>query len=111
LERGAAFAASRSCLEVVVRHAQDTDRDLSTLGPSDAVPPFEVLVRCWLNTEPSSDTYIEATLDVPSGRVVVGDAERWDTIQLVPGMWTLRVATTPADHPREVDIWLNQAAD
>jgi hypothetical protein len=108
LERGAAFAASRSALEIVVRHAQDTDADLSSLDPSDPVPPFNVLVRCWVGTDPSSHASIESILTMSSCRMVIGDAERWDAIDLAPGEWTVCVATAPADHAEEVSIWLNR---
>jgi hypothetical protein len=108
LERGAAFATSSSCLAIVVRHAQDTDADLGSLQPSDPVPPFNVSVRCWVNETPPSDASIRVDLEVPSGRVVIGDAERWDTIDLVPGGWAVSVTTGPVDHPESVDIWFNR---
>jgi hypothetical protein len=111
LERGDAFAASRTCLQIVVRHAQDTEVDLSTLVPSDPVPPFEVVVRCWVNATPLPNSRIGGSFDIVSGRLALGDAERWDTIELVPGTWAILAKTNPADHPEVVEIWINAAAD
>ena len=111
LERGAAYAASGTCLQIVVRHAQDTDVDLSTLAPSDPVPPVEVIVRCWVNVAPSPLARIGGSFEIASGRLVLGDAERWDTIDLVPGTWTILARTSPADHPELVEIWITAAVD
>src|SRR5581483_786068 len=109
LQRGAAFAASRACLGIVVRHAQDTEADVESLKPSDPVPPFKVAIRCWLDAVPPPDAPIRIALDVPSGRVVVGDAAGWDSIELLPGEWSVCAAPRPFDYPESVDLWFTKA--
>jgi hypothetical protein len=111
LERGDAFTASKAGLVIVVRHAQDSDVDLATVGRSDPISPFMVSIRCWVNTEPPPEATIHAVLDVPSGRVVIGDAEGWDAIDLTPGRWAVRAATTPVDYPEAVKVWFDKAND
>ncbi len=107
LVRGAAFAATPSCVVTVVRHAQDTDSD-PTLAPDDVVPPFEVSVRCWVNRQQTTETSFDGLLELPSGSLQLGDADRWDKITMPSDVWPIQIATFPPDHPEQVDIWLGR---
>ncbi|MCZ7429833.1 hypothetical protein O7607_29130 [Micromonospora sp. WMMA1949] len=46
----------------------------------------------------------EATLDVPSGRLYVGDADGDDEIELAPGRWLLQFAVDDATEARNVEL-------
>ena len=80
--------AGASVLSVVVRHGQDTEAGLETLGDGDPIPLFE--------------------LQVPSGRIEIGDAEQWDTLHLRPDTWLASARTAPVDHPERLELWFTQ---
>ncbi|MBB5113591.1 hypothetical protein FHU28_003430 [Micromonospora echinospora] len=46
----------------------------------------------------------EAALDVPSGRLYVGDADDNDEIELAPGRWLLQFAVDDATEARHVEL-------
>ena len=108
LQRGHPCAAGPSVLIVVVRHAQDTDADLAALDPNDVVPSFEVTVRCWKARPPLESPTFLTELDLSSGSVEIGDADRWDALILAPGRWKVSVKAEPADHPEVVDLWFQR---
>ncbi len=110
LERGRPFVAGDSSLVVLVRHAQDTAADLATFGPQDQVPPFLVAVRCWVDASPPHSPTFQVLLNLPSGRVTIGDAEQWDTLELPPGAWSVSARTSPSHCPEQVDLWFQSAS-
>jgi len=46
----------------------------------------------------------EVTLDVPSGRLYVGDADDNDEIELAPGRWLLQFTVDDATEARHVEL-------
>lgn len=46
----------------------------------------------------------EVSLDLPSGRLYVGDADASDEVALLPGRWLLQVAVDDPDEARHVEI-------
>ena len=99
--------SSKTGLTVTVHHAQDVAFD--GLAPDDPIPGFIVAVDCWRTAAPAGTTVIwEGDLDIPLGRLLIGDAEREDVLELTPGRWHVEVAADPADYPGEVAIWFSK---
>lgn len=108
LRPGARYAAGPSVLCLVVRHAQDVDADLEAREDDDLISPFEVEVRCRVDALPPSPVDLVVELACPSGRLEVGDADRWDALELPPGRWTVSVRAEPPGAPERVDIWFRR---
>ncbi len=94
---------------IPVRHAQDVD---PTDGlPDDLpIPPFEVTVTCRLLSAATQPTSVDVTLDVPSGRISLGDADDEIVLDVAPGAWTLQIVLEPADHAEHVELRLSPAS-
>jgi hypothetical protein len=107
LVRGESFAASEICVVALVRHAQDIETDLSDLNPNDPLPFAEVNVRVWVDDAPSVGGFqFDGVLRINSGTLNVGDADRWDAMELPPGPWRLRVRTSPVNHASQLLAYL-----
>lgn len=104
---GSVVTATGSGLLISVHHAQDVN--LEGLADDEPIPGFIVAVDCWRTAAPSGTTVIwEGDLDIPSGRLLIGDAEREDVLELTPGRWHVEVAADPPDYPDEVAIWFSK---
>jgi hypothetical protein len=88
-------------MSIAVRHAQDVEVDNE---------PFLVSVAVHVSAEPPPLAHLtfNGVIDFPSGRLEIGDADETQTIQLSPGRWSVAVEAVPADHPEQVDIWLDR---
>jgi len=90
---------------VLVRHAQDVDAEvLDGLGDEDDVPLVEVTVTIRWTAAPAPDS--EGVLAVPSGLIIIGDAERQDVVAVSPGRWRVQVTLEPSEHAEQVGLWL-----
>lgn len=89
--------ATDTALAIRVRHAQDVDL---------SGDPFVVSVVLGLGTAPSQPT-VECVMDIPSGTVEIGDADRSDRFHLTSGLWTVAVQLLPFDHPEAVALWFS----
>lgn len=94
-----AVATARHSMSVAVRHEQDVE-----IGDE----LFVVSIDVHLHARPPSPDPVtfEGAIDVPSGRLDMGDASETQVIRLTPGRWSVAIVATPEDHPEHVDIWL-----
>lgn len=99
---GRPFAASSRALVIAVRHAQDVDFEAMELGPDDVVPLAMVSVQVGPGDRKTAD--FSCVLDLPSGKLKVGDAEHEDVVALPPGEYTLTVALDDIDHAEAVNV-------
>ena len=109
MEEGVPFPSTATAVAVPVRHTQDVDIDGLALTADEAIPEFAVKVRAFVGHEADCPVRFDGRIEVPSGRVSVGDADRDDTLELEPGLWRLQVALSPPDYPDRVDVWLTRA--
>ena len=100
----------REAAAVLVRHAQDVDDDvLDALGPDDDVPDVAVTVVVRWGFLAPRPVDAEGWLDVPSGRLTLGDADFEDIFELRPGKWRVQVLLDRPPDPERVDIWISAA--
>ena len=92
-------------IAVLVRHAQDVDADvLDARGDDDEVPLAEVTVNVrWV---PAGTADAEGFIAVPSGVLVIGDADQEEPLPVTPGKWRVQVSLEPQEHAERVDLWL-----
>jgi hypothetical protein len=78
-------------------------------GADQEVPPLHPGV---LVTASSSSIALsfDGVIEVPSGRITLGDADDVEELEVTPGRWRVQVAAEPGDHPEQVDIWITSAA-
>jgi hypothetical protein len=108
LRERSGIRAGRFHAWIPVRHAQDVD--LAEGLPDDTpIPPFEVTVACHLLPAATLPTSVEVTLDVPSGRISLGDADDEAVLDVAPGSWTVQIVLEPADHAERVELRLSPA--
>ena len=102
-------SASGSGVAVKALHAQDVD---VSGYPADArVPPPQVEVRVRVEAAlPPAEVCFRGEIDVPSGVLTVGDAEREDALAIGPGRWSVEVACKPREHAEVVRAWLGRDA-
>ena len=104
--RGVAIStATNICVRV--RHAQDVE------SPSDGnleVPPFEVSVRCVSGVSHALALCFDGTIDLPSGRLSIGDADDEKILALRPGRWRFQIEVDTRDHPERVYVWYHMDA-
>lgn len=100
---------SRSATQVAipVRHEQDVA--LSGDNP-DEITPFAVRLSCSGGTAQSQALEFDDVIELPSGRLAIGDADRVETVGLSPGRWRIQVAMEPAHHAEVVRVWYSRAA-
>jgi hypothetical protein len=102
------FAGSASGMTIVVRHAQDIDATvLDNLAPDDTIPETQVTVHVWIATEPLESSDYSSLLTVTGGRIVIGDGDPWQTLDLPAGSWQAQVTVSPTDAPEQVEIVLS----
>jgi hypothetical protein len=93
----------RHHLAIAVRHAQDVD-DEPDVALDQPIPPFEVTVSCRVQPHAETDAQFSAVLNVPSGRISLGDADEEIYFNVSPGGWLVQLTWQPADHPEHVDV-------
>jgi hypothetical protein len=98
--------ASDEGLAIIVHHAQDTPLD--GFEPHEVVPPAEVEVRIYVDTQGPNTRVVEADISVPSGTLNVGDAEQEETLDIGVGRWHVQVVCTPWQHADEVELWFHR---
>jgi hypothetical protein len=95
-------------LAVLVRHAQDVDADvLDALDDDDKVPLVEVTVN--VHWTPVGTADAEGIIAIPSGVLVIGDADHEEPFAVTPGRWRVQVSLEPQEHAEHVDLWLTPA--
>jgi hypothetical protein len=101
----ALVSASSSGLAIKVHHAADVD--LAGYSDDDVIPLAQVEVDVHVGPGAPSDVLYRGSIDVPSGVVTVGDADREDRLEVEPGQWDVQIICNPADeHAEKVLIWL-----
>lgn len=95
-------------IAVAVRHAQDVDANvLDALDDDDEVPLVEITVNVhWV---PAAAADAEGFIAVPSGVLVIGDADQEEPLAVTPGRWRVQVSLEPQEHAERVDLWLTPA--
>jgi hypothetical protein len=63
-----------------------------------------VELRCALGSGDAEG--IDIVISVPSGRMIVGDANHFDVLWLKPSRWRLHIEVEPDDMPERVAVWL-----
>lgn len=101
-DHGSTFATTPHALVVAVRHAQDVDYEALDLGSDDVIPPAEVSVRVAPGGPENAD--FSCVLDLPSGRLRVGDADHEDAVMVPPGRYSFAVTLDDIDHAGDVDV-------
>jgi hypothetical protein len=93
---------------VLVRHAQDVDADVvDALDDDDEVPLVQVTVNVhWF---PADTAGAEGFVAVPSGVLVIGDADLEESLAVTPGRWRVEVSLEPQEHAERVDLWFTPA--
>lgn len=93
-------------LAVKVLHAQDVDATGYLADAAVSPAQVEVQMRIGSALQPGAETF-RGAIDVPSGVLTVGDAEREDALAIGPGRWTVEIDCTPPDHAEIVRVWLS----
>jgi hypothetical protein len=102
----AVVSQSKDGLAVKVLHAQDVD--LFGNEPVDVVPPAQVRIEMQIGDRPPGAVSFSGTIDVQSGVLTVGDADREDSLHLGAGRWAVQVDCQPLEHAELVFIWLQR---
>ena len=102
IRRGVAVTATGSVIAVGVRHAQDVE-------PGSAIHEFHVSVEVRVGQPADRSHCFDCLIDVPSGRITLGDADREEEVDVGPGRWRVQVALEPEDLPEHVDVWITKA--
>lgn len=87
---------------VRVRHREDQE-----LGCGEYA---EVTLNLFVDKSPSSQAGQGHELAVPSGVLVIGDADAMWEVGITPGRWSVHVALDDARGAEVVDIWLTPGA-
>jgi hypothetical protein len=58
---------------------------------------------------PGDTADAEGFLAVPSGVLVIGDADLEEPLAVTPGRWRVQVSLKPQEHAERVDLWLTPA--
>jgi hypothetical protein len=106
-EPGVAVVATRTVVAIGVRHAQDVDFEPADDGQE--VPQFSVTVEVRLGQLAETAVHFDDVIEVPSGRITVGDADREQSLLVTPGPWRIQLALTPEDQAEKVDVWITKA--
>ena len=106
-ESGVAVVATRTMVAVGVRHAQDVDFDSADDGQE--VPQFSVPVEVRLGERAETAVHFDGVIEVPSGRITVGDADSEESLLVTPGPWRIQLALNPEDQAEQVDVWITKA--
>ncbi|HCT75307.1 MAG TPA: hypothetical protein DGT23_01670 [Micromonosporaceae bacterium] len=85
--------SSASHVAVVVTHA-------GTAAEGEA----DVTLDLWVKTQRSEGLPYEVALELPSGRLNVGDADDDDELALWPGLWLLQFAVDDPEEAHHVEI-------
>ena len=99
--------ATRTVVAVGVRHAQDVD--FESADEEQEVSQFSVTVEVRLGQVADTAVQFDSVIEVPSGRITVGDADRDESLLVTPGRWRIQLALTPEDQPEQVDVWITNA--
>ena len=100
-------AATSTALAIRVRHASDVEfKGL----PADAiVPEFAVNVTVAAGPSPDVPLAFDGVVAVPSGTLLLGDADQEDALPIEPGRYRVQVWLDDSDHAENVRIALTPA--
>ncbi len=104
---GEVVSPSRDGLAVKVLHAQDVD--LAGYEGDEIVPPAEVQVDIFIGDAAPGEVLFTGFIDLPSGVLTVGDAEREDALKIGAGRWAVQVDCQPSEFAELVRVWLRPA--
>lgn len=91
-------------LAVKVLHAQDVD--LRGFESDEVISPAKVQVDVLVGNRPRSEVLFSGVIDVPSGVLILGDAEHEDALEIGPGRWAVQVDWSPHEFAENVRVWL-----
>ena len=110
LPAGWGVRSARRCVAIPVRHAHDVEPSAVTDGGSG--PSFKVsvtVVRAAGNeTLPAGDA--DTVIEVPSGRLSIGDADDMTTVEVRPGRLRIVVVVSPAEDAERMELTLRSQA-
>ncbi|NHC46803.1 hypothetical protein [Motilibacter aurantiacus] len=95
-----------------VRHADDIEvpDDLEVpedLGDDEDLPEFLVELTFLRGGAPGAAVTRDVSLEVPSGRLLIGDSDGGTEIELpAPGRWRVQVQAVPEDVPEQVRFYI-----
>jgi hypothetical protein len=102
------WGSEDEAVAVLVRHAQDIDADvLDALDDDQEAPLVEITVSVHWGATDSADA--DGFIAVPSGVLVIGDADWEEPLAVLPGRWRVQVSLEPEEHAERVDLWLTPA--
>ena len=94
------------CVVIGVQHASTAP--VSENFPSDApIPPAEVGLRIQVRDEPVRKAMHEVSIDVPSGILNIGDADKSEDLQLRPGRWRLQINLSSLIEATSVEVYVS----
>jgi len=50
---------------------------------------------------------LAGTISIPTGALLVGDAEHRDVASIVPGEYRIEVLAVPAEYAQQITVWLS----
>lgn len=100
-------AATPGAVAVKVRHAQDVEFD--GLDDDEEVPLFVVNVSMAVGPSRDSGLAFDGVLDLPSGTLLIGDADREDVVTIDPGLYRVQIWLDDWDYAENVRIALTSA--
>jgi hypothetical protein len=68
-----------------------------------------VTVEVRLGDLAETAVHFDGVIEVPSGRITVGDADGEESLLVTPGPWRIQLALAPEDLAEQVDIWITNA--
>jgi hypothetical protein len=104
---GGRVGISPQALGIAVRHA--LDNDIHVLDDEGYGVLATVTVLCSAGLASDVALEIDTVMQIPSGRLQVGDPDENAVVELSPGAWRIQVALNPPDHAEEVRVWLSGA--
>lgn len=99
-------AATPTALAIRVRHAQDVEFD--GLDDDSVLPSCTVSVAVAAGPSTDADLAFDGVLEVPSGTLLIGDADQKDALDIVPGRYCVQVWLDDADYAEHVRIALSE---
>lgn len=97
-------AATPTALAIRVRHASDVEFD--GVNDNEEVPAFVVNVSVVTGALRDSALAFDGALDVPSGTLLIGDADQEDAVHVDPGSIRVQIWVDEPDYAENVRIAL-----
>lgn len=89
-----------------VRYAQDVEIS----SPADEeIAPFEVSACCSSGVSGGHELAFDTVVELLSGLMAIGDAEREELLRLTPGIYRIQIEADPSVHPEWINVWYSPA--